>query len=164
MVTLRKAEEADCPALHRILVKAFIPLLKKYRDYNSSPASESLDEVVRRFRQRYTAYYFICLDGAEVGVLRVCDFGEQCRLSPIGILPEYQGKGIAQQALACMEELYPDARLWTLDTILQEEKLCYLYEKLGYRRTGKYERLKEDMDLVFYEKEVKQDAGTGAGL
>ena len=158
MVTLHKAEESDCPRLHKILVKAFVPLLKTYRDYGSSPASESVDDVIRRFRQPYTSYYFICLDGVEVGALRVCDFGEACRLSPIGILPEYHGQGIAQQAIACMEALYPKAKRWTLDTVLQEEKLCYLYEKLGYRRTGQYEHLKEGMDLVFYEKEVNRDA------
>jgi GNAT superfamily N-acetyltransferase len=158
MVTLCKAEEADCPELHRILVKSFAPLLKIYRDYGSSPASESLDEVVRRFRQSYTDYYFILLDEVKVGVLRVCDFGAKCRLSPIGILPQFQGRGIAQQALTAMEALYPQAHTWTLDTILQEPKLCHLYEKLGYRRTGKYEHIQEGMDLVFYEKEVNRNA------
>lgn len=158
MVTLRKAEESDCPELHRILVKAFIPLLKVYQDYDSSPASESLDKVVRRFRQSFTDYYFICLEDKAVGVLRVCDFGEKCHLAPICILPEYQGQGIAQQAMTYMESLYPNAQLWTLDTISQEPKLCYLYEKMGYHRTGKYEHVKEGMDLVFYEKEVNQDA------
>lgn len=43
---------------------------------------------------------------------------------------------------------------WTLDTIAQEAKLCYLYEKLGYRRTGKQETIKPGMDIVFYEKRL----------
>ena len=38
------------------------------------------------------------------------------------------------------------------DTILQEEGNCYLYEKLGYKRTCKIENINERMDIVYYEK------------
>ena len=51
-----------------------------------------------------------------------------------------------------LEALYPNADSWELDTILQEEKLCHLYEKLGYRRTDQIKPIKEGMDLVFFEK------------
>ena len=40
----------------------------------------------------------------------------------------------------------------SLDTILQEEGNGYLYEKLGYKRTGKIENINERMDIVYYEK------------
>ena len=48
--------------------------------------------------------------------------------------------------------MYPAGIHWELDTILQEEKLCHLYEKLGYRQTGQIRPLKKGMDLVFYAK------------
>ena len=67
-------------------------------------------------------------------------------------MPEYQGNGYAQQALSAIEALYPFAKSWNLDTIKQEPKLCHLYEKMGYRRTGKENTIKEGMTLVFYEK------------
>ncbi len=41
---------------------------------------------------------------------------------------------------------------WQLDTILQEKQNCYLYEKMGYRRTGKMEKVNGKMDIVDYEK------------
>ena len=50
------------------------------------------------------------------------------------------------------ESLYPNAGRWELDTILQEQKLCHLYEKMGYRKTGKTQRIKDGMDIVFYAK------------
>ncbi len=152
MITLRKAQEADCTALHQMQVKAFAPLLLKYRDHESSPAAESEEAVLRRLKQPYTDYYFIESQGAPVGMLRVCDFGDNCRLSPICVLPEHQGRGYAQKAIALAEEAYPDAHIWKLDTIAQEEKLCHLYEKLGYRQTGEIQHVKEGMDLVFYQK------------
>jgi hypothetical protein len=39
-----------------------------------------------------------------------------------------------------------------LDTILKEEGNCYIYEKLGYKRTGEIEHINEQMDIVFCEK------------
>lgn len=67
-------------------------------------------------------------------------------------LPEYQGYGYAQRAITIAESFYPFAKEWELDTILQEEKLCYLYEKMGYKKTGKVEHIMNGMDLVFYAK------------
>ena len=51
-----------------------------------------------------------------------------------------------------MEALYPLAKSWRLDTIKQEAGLVHLYEKMGYRQTGKEKRIKEGMDLIFLEK------------
>lgn len=154
MLTLQKARRSDCNDLHWIQVISFQPLLDKYRDFDTSPAAESVDRIIQRFEQPFTSYYFICLLEKPIGFLRVCDFGEVCRLSPICILPECQGHGYAQQAMSLAEALYPNARKWTLDTIPQEEKLCHFYEKMGYRRKEKYEKIKDGMDLIFYEKEV----------
>ncbi|MBE6979265.1 MAG: GNAT family N-acetyltransferase [Ruminococcaceae bacterium] len=154
MIDLKKADRSDCETIHRIQVKAFSPILLKYQDYDSNPASESLDDIYRRFDQSFTDYYLIELDGSVIGALRVCDFGAACKLSPICILPEFQGNGYAQKAIRLMEDLYPKAGLWELDTIAQEEKLCYLYEKIGYRKTGRVDHLKDGMDIVYYEKSM----------
>ena len=37
-------------------------------------------------------------------------------------------------------------------TILQEKGNLHLYEKLGYRQTGKTEKISDLMDIVYYEK------------
>lgn len=154
MIVLKKALRSDLHMIHEIQVCAFCALLEKYQDYATSPAAENLERIVQRFEENQTDYYLIRTDNENIGMARVCNFGERCRLSPICILPEYQGHGYAQKAMAKVESFYPKATLWMLDTILQEEKLCYLYEKLGYRKTGKYETIKPGMDIVFYEKRV----------
>ena len=153
-ITLKLATKADCNTILKIQVKAFSQLLLKYQDYSSSPAAENLDKILKRFEQPFTDYHLIMLGEETIGMLRVCDFDEKCRLSPICILQEFHGKGYAQEAIRQMEQLYPKAKMWELDTIAQEEKLCYLYEKMGYRKTGRTERLKDGMDLVFYEKHM----------
>ncbi|AHF06030.1 GNAT family acetyltransferase [Desulfitobacterium metallireducens DSM 15288] len=50
--------------------------------------------------------------------------------------------------------MYWNAKTWELDTILQERRNCYLYEKLGYKKTEKTEVINDKMTLVFYEKLV----------
>ena len=153
-ISLRKAEYEDCALIHSIQVKSFVGLLQKYNDFDSNPAAESLDRIQQRFAQPYTEYYLIMSDDVVVGMLRVCNFGVNCRLSPICILPEYRGRGYATQALEVMERLYPDTTRWQLDTIMQEDDLCKLYERSGYCKTGKTESIKEGMDLVYYEKNM----------
>jgi ribosomal protein S18 acetylase RimI-like enzyme len=52
------------------------------------------------------------------------------------VLPQYQRLGIAQKAIRMVEALHGSSN-WELSTILQEKVNCRLYEKMGYRQTGK---------------------------
>lgn len=51
------------------------------------------------------------------------------QISPLFIFPQFQNCGYAQLAVKCIEETYKNTGCFTLDTIKQEKKLCYLYEK-----------------------------------
>jgi len=155
-ITLKKAELRDCEEIHDMQVKAFTDLLKKYQDYGTNPAAEDIEKVKRRMEQSFTDYYFIRMKDYNIGVIRIVREDENtCRISPLFIQPEYQGKGYAQQAILQAENLYAHVKNWELDTIKQEKKLCYFYEKMGYRLTGKEETIQEGMDIVFYKKNTK---------
>jgi GNAT superfamily N-acetyltransferase len=67
-------------------------------------------------------------------------------------MPAYRGKGYAQAAMAEAERIH-GANHWQLDTILQEAGNCYLYEKMGYHRTGHQAIIQENMTIVDYEKD-----------
>ena len=153
-MTLRKAGIIDCEELYQMQLKCFRELLEKYRDYDFSPGAEKIEKTERRLREQFSDYYFICLGKAHIGALRVIHLETLCILKQIYILPEYQGNGYAQQAIRMAEGLYPSALRWELDTILQEEKPCHLYEKMGYHQNGRTEEIKENMTLVFYAKDV----------
>lgn len=151
---LIRAGVEDVVELHAMQVEAFQELLDKYQDFDLSPASERAEKVEARLRQDFTYYYFICLGAQKVGAIRVVDKkeeGKDKRISPIFILPQYQGRGIAQRAIRMCEELH-GADGWELETILQEDKNCYLYEKMGYVRTGRTEVVNDRLTLVFYRK------------
>ena len=153
MIALRKAEPQDCRQIHAIQVEAFAELLEKYHDTATNPGAETVEKVAARMAQDTTDYYFIQTGGRSIGAARIQRLPEDvCRVSPIFILPAFQGKGYAQEAMRALEELYPQAKKWRLDTIKEETKLCHLYEKLGYRRTGREEILQLGMTIIYYEK------------
>ena len=152
-ITLRKAYLDDCTQIHAIQVESFRALFEKYHDMGTNPGAESLSRVEERMKQPFTDYYLILMEDVIIGVIRIVKRSNTiCRVSPIFILPEYQGNGFAQIAMLSAEKMYPDAKLWQLDTILQEEKLCHLYKKLRYCKTGEQETIQPGMDIVFYEK------------
>lgn len=153
-VTLSRANMDDVEELHAMQVRAFKELLEKYQDFDTNPGNESVEKVGARLQQDFTFFYFICIGQQKVGAVRVVDqkeSGKNKRISPIFILPEFQGKGIAQKAIRLCEEVHGSEN-WELDTILQEPQNCYLYEKMGYRRTGRTKVINERLTLVFYEK------------
>ena len=154
-IKLVRATFDDCQELYTLQIKAFKPLLDKYQDFSTNPGAEPFERTVQRFNESITQFWFISLDGKNIGALRICDFGDLCKLKQIYILPEHQGNGYAQKTIRLIENMYPNAVRWELDTILQEDRLCYLYEKMGYRKTGKIKNIKDGMDNVFYAKDCK---------
>ena len=153
-VKLVKVKADEVETVWKMQVQAFQGLLAKYHDDDISPATEPFEKIVERYEQPETTYYFITAEGQRVGVIRVIDKkdGSRKRISPLWIMPEYRGKCYAQKAIRAAEKIY-GADNWCLDTILQEEGNIHLYEKMGYRRTGRIEHIKDGMDIVFYEKD-----------
>ena len=154
-VSLEKAITTDAESIFNIQVKVFLPLLEKYKDYNTSPGNESIDRVISRITNPQGVFYKILLDNKHVGA--ICVFWKKdvhFWISPMFILPEYQGQGIAQKAILLAEEMFPQAMSWELATILEEERNCYLYEKMGYVQTAEKRKINESTTLVFYKKAV----------
>lgn len=153
-ITLLRATECDMKEIWKMQVEAFKSLLEKYQDYDMSPATESYENLLNKFKQPWTKYLFIVRNGEKIGAVRVIDKedGSRKRISPIWIMPLHRNQGLAQLAIKELERLYGSS-YWELDTILQEQCNIYLYEKLGYKRIDKIEHIKEGMDIVFFQKD-----------
>lgn len=145
---------SDLDTVCEIQRAAYKPLYEKYHDDATSPYLESKETILRKYTRKDTRGFLFLREGTPVGAVRVHFDSESkiARISALGVLPRYQGQGIARQALLEIERMHPEVKTWTLDTILEERGNCHLYEKLGYRRTGEPKVLKENMTLVFYEK------------
>ncbi|MDQ0350371.1 GNAT superfamily N-acetyltransferase [Alkalibacillus filiformis] len=155
-VRLKKATEQDANLIYDIQVKSFRPLLEQYKDYETNPGYETIHRVKERIHNPNGGFYLISADDKVVGA--ICVYwkeNEQFWISPMFILPVYQGKGIAQKSINLIEEMFPQAKSWQLATIMEEERNCYLYEKMGYSKTGSTKRINEYANLVLYKKECK---------
>jgi len=152
-IELKVATIEDCKKIHSMQMVGFKALLDKYQDFETNPGAETLERIKMRFEYPQIDHYFINLYDESIGYIRINRLDTNtCRLSQMFVLPEYQGNGYAQQAIQQVEALNPQVNNWLLDTIKQEQKLCYLYEKMGYKQTGTETNIKDGMDLVDYAK------------
>lgn len=141
-------------ALWEMQKKAFAELLEKYQDIDTNPANESYEALLEKYHQPQTTYYFLMYGEEAVGGMRIANFQndeKMKRISPIFVMQQYQNRGFAKEAILEAEQIH-GRHGWSLDTILQEEKNCALYEKMGYRRTGRSKQINDNLTLVRYEK------------
>jgi RimJ/RimL family protein N-acetyltransferase len=152
-ISLVKSDMKDAQNLHVMQIKSFMPLLEKYQDYETSPVNESIEKIIDKINQPLTDYYIIKSDGIDVGGVRIVKkYDKHYRVGIIFILPEHQGKSIAQEVFQILQRMYSDANGCELDTILQEQRNCHLYEKVGYKQTGEMKIINDKLTLVFYKK------------
>jgi RimJ/RimL family protein N-acetyltransferase len=153
-IELKKINAADAPQWLEMQIGAFMPLLLKYGDHGTSPAAETLEQVVKRMNSPFCEHFFILGAGEPVGGVRTAwrTGAARYRIGGIFILPQFQDMGIGQIAMQLAEARYPNAVSWELDTPLQEERNLHFYEKLGYRREGGEDTVNDQLTLAFYKK------------
>lgn len=148
---LTRVTISDIDLIIKMQKESFKPLLDKYNDIDVNPYNESYEKVKYKIENSY--YYFIVANENIVGAIRISDHkdGTSKKIAPLYILPQYQNKGYATAAIKECEKIHGDNN-WKLDTILEEQGNCHLYEKMGYHKTGKYEKISDIETIVFYEK------------
>ncbi|QHE53359.1 GNAT family N-acetyltransferase [Pontibacillus sp. HMF3514] len=153
-IRLEKATEADASMIFNIQLEAFQPLLDKYQDIKTNPANESIDRVLTRIKNPSGGFFKIYANGFVAGAICVTRENETAHywISPMFILPEYQRQGIAQRSLSLLEDMFPEAEMWKLATILEEKRNVHLYEKIGYVRIGEDKKLNEHATLGYFHK------------
>ena len=152
-IELVRASMEDAETIWRMQRVAFAELLERYQDFDTNPGNEPLEKVQWRFTFLATYFYFIQVDGVNAGAIRIIDHHDESpkKISPLFVIPEYRGKGVAQAAIQTAETIHGSEN-WQLGTIQQEKGNCHLYEKMGYRQTGETKVINDRMTLVFYEK------------
>jgi predicted acetyltransferase len=155
-ITLSRVTISDAQSFLDLQVKSFAAALEKYQDYETSPANETVERIIEKIQQPHSHLYFIICDGVAVGGIRIIWTPEDlsCRVSPIFILPQHQGKGMGHMVMKAVEKLYPEAKLWMHSTILEEAGLCKFYEELGHTRVWTSAAQSGKLTLAYYEKKV----------
>ena len=133
MLEIVRFQESDIDTVYEIQRTAYKPLYEKYRDDDLNPYMESKETVLQKYTRPGTVGYLFFLQKMPVGTVRVTLYphSKSGKISALGVHPQYQGQGIAQQALLKIEEIHADVERWFLDTILP---LCESGQRLGTRK------------------------------
>ena len=150
-IELLKADESDAESLLEIQRKCFKDLYERYHDDAGSPYTEDIQKMLYKVTFKKGAYYKIVINGMLVGGIRVVEKEPgQFRIGIMYVLPEFQGKGIGQKALAMAESLYPKAESWELDCPEDLPSNRHCYEKAGFEQIGEKEIINDKLTLVYY--------------
>ena len=153
MITLKLAAPQDADALAAIQTRTFDHDSRQHgRGERGGPPGYDSAAWQRRM-MRKAAYYKILEDGQIIGGAIVFDNGGgHIYLGRIYIDPDYQNRGIGAQAMRLIEQAYPSARRWTLETPLWALRNQHFYERQGYVKVGEQRVEGEDQADVVYEK------------
>ena len=150
-VKIERATVDDVDQLIEVQNKSFYSDFVKYGEcpgYHHS--RESMTKIVLN---RIT--YKILCDDQIVGDIIVRDKGEHLYfLGGLCVIPEYENKGIGQQAIKLLEHDFPDAIQWSLETPADKKRNHYFYKKMGFEITKEY--MDGSVKIVLFEKKMSQ--------
>lgn len=150
-INLIRATEKDAKLIYQMQVESFCELYLKYKDDETNPVNESVDKIIQKLKQTDSYFYLIKFENDFAGGIRVAVKNGRKRISPLFVLPQYRNKGIAQKAMSELEKIFGKEN-WELETILTEKVSRHLYEKMGYRLSGKTTIVNDKLTLVSYRK------------
>lgn len=157
-VTFQRAETGDVDRILAMYHQSFRLLYTRYHDESTNPYCESATALKAKLNRPGSYYYFVFHQATVVGLIRlVINTGLRGRISPLLILPEFQGHHFAEAALKQAEWEWPAVQAWSVDTIEQEAQLIHLYTRMGYVQVaGKRTVVAPGMTIVYFEKRLKR--------
>ncbi|HPA62485.1 MAG TPA: GNAT family N-acetyltransferase [Spirochaetota bacterium] len=150
MIRLEEITKPDISILTEMAISAFEEDKIKYGEY---PPVIDVENRTLRFIEDGFAFKFVKekdIIGAAV-VFKTA--GGSYRLGCLFLSPEYQNQGCGQKILKLLEEEFPDAHKWELDTPHLSFRNHHFYEKAGYTKTGEYYPDSNNKKLILFQYE-----------
>ncbi len=111
--------------------------------------ARSRDSMIESILHNFV--YKILCDGIVVVDIIVRDKGNaDYYLGCICVVPDYENVGIGQLAMNFIDECFPDAQHWSLETPSDKLRNHYFYKKHGYGITKEY--VVDGVGISFFEK------------
>ena len=147
---IRRSKTEDAEALLEVQKESFNEDLLKYEDFDTSPANEPIERLIRKINNFY--YYTVLLDNEVIGGVDVRKVSDtQCRLNRIFLKVKCHNQGIGTKEIYFIENEFPDVTEWSLDTPFKSYRNHHLYEKIGYKKVGEH-RVTDKLVLFDYVK------------
>lgn len=123
-----------------------------YIQYGECPGYNMSKENMTNSILNRISYKIIC-DNQVVGNICIRDNEDSTYyIGTLCVIPDYQNKGIGQEAIKFIENEFPDATSWRLQTPADKERNHYFYKKMGYSIIKEY--MEGSVKLVLFEKKI----------
>ena len=99
VIKLINAKHEDIGIILQMQKEAFSELYAKYQDTETSPATEKYENILFRFNQPETTYYFIMADNVKVGVIRIVDCKDGVKKQNV-----FTARGIGSSTRSCRKK------------------------------------------------------------
>lgn len=150
-ISIETTKEADAKELVEAQDKAFY---SDFTKYGVCPGYGKTEESMRN-SIRAAEVYKIVKDSKIIGDIIVSNRGDgDYHLSGLCVIPEYEGQGIGQAALLFLQDRYPEATHWFLETPADKERNHRFYEKNGFNIANTL--TDRDVPLVVFEKNINK--------
>ena len=143
--------EQDIPELTEIMTRTFDGEAQRFRGIpKGGPPGYDTGEFLQKWAFDESGIgWKIIVGGKMIGAfILFIDPGKDCWLGNIFVDPAYQNKNIGTRTWGFIEQTYPDAKTWNLDTPTWATRNHHFYEKLGFVQ------IKVEGDDVTYRKEM----------
>lgn len=143
--------EEDIPELTEIMTRAFDDEAQRFQGIpKGGPPGYDTGEFLQKWAfDEGGLGWKIIADGKTVGAfILFINPRKDCWLGNIFVDPDYQNKNIGTRSWEFIEDTYPDAKTWNLNTPAWATRNHHFYEKLGFVQT---ELLDDD---ISYRKEM----------
>ena len=122
-------------------------------DYiNTQTPERRKREFADALQDERNQYFLIFEEDVCVGVVKIVIENKECEIASIYILKKYCGRGLGQEVMSQLVEMYKDYRifLWTLE---ENDRSRNFYEKTGFKVTGDVRTISRGRDY----KQVKYE-------
>ena len=146
MPRILDASTGDLPAILELQKLCYRENALRYSNDRILPLLQTLPEVEDEFRN---SVFLKSMEGPQiVGSIRACRRDTTCFIIRLFVHPDHQNRGIGTSLMNAIELRFPDVDRYELFTGYRDEKNLRLYQRLGYRKTGKAEE--KDGVLFWY--------------
>lgn len=134
-IKIERATPDDVNSLIQVQDKAF---LEDFETYGECPGyGKTYQKMLTAIENKFV--FKITVDGKIVGdIIVVSQSGGHYHLGGLCVIPEYENKGIGQQAMLFLDTYFGDAVHWSLKTPADKWRNHYFYEKCGFHIAREY--------------------------
>lgn len=134
-VDIIKAQAKDAGRLADVFNASFY---SDYLKYGECPGYNKTEDSILESMKQHTVFK-IMADGIIVGAVSVkTEQAHHYFLSALCVIPDYANQGIGQKAMHLLDDEFPDAVHWALETPTDKKENHYFYQKFGYQATNQY--------------------------